>query len=85
MKQFILGATLAALICVAGTASAYQYVDGHRTMYSDSSVVVGGQVYPVVASPSSEAEKQHKIAWLQAQLDDLVSQRDALGADKCDK
>ncbi len=88
-KTLLVGATLGMLLSVSGTAMAYQYVSGYRTIAAQDAsgtpvVVIGGQVYPVVATPSNEADKQHKMAWLQAQIDDLTAQMASLPADsKC--
>lgn len=67
------------------TVSAAQYVDGHRTIAAPTQVEIGGQVFDIEANPSTIEAMQHKVAWLQAQVDDAVSAQNALKATTCSK
>ncbi len=83
-KVYVLGAVLGMLM-TAVPALAYQYVDGHRTVATDTQVVIGGQVFDVKADPQTIEDMQNKVSWLQERVDEAVGEQNALKATNCSK
>ena len=88
MKKLILVGVMVFGLTVGVQTFAYEYVGGYRTLAAQDEngndvVVIGGEVYKVVATPTNEAEKQAKISWLKAQIDSLSVQMNSLLKDKC--
>lgn len=74
MKTFISGFALAAVLVTGLQVSAYERVNGRRTMATSNAIVIGGVVHSVSPTDTSVEGKAMYAKWLETQLDDLKAQ-----------